>query len=524
MDRMQSLTTAVLLLVALRFQLSAAKSRELVIPLTVCAAQPFLEKYLNAYADACKKPQDDMYWVVEMLDGSVLSAAEFHKYVALDKKIFGKGTWQPNSEGNRLEFTSLDHLHVHFMAPGSVQKLEKSVSLGLRHPTDMECMVSKMMTNDDDNVLNIAAQKKRFSFDVRYQENSKDIGQIKNVVRQLVGLRMLSSAQLQAEQMEKEEEELSEEMVESINANLLQAWKMMDVFDTSYKDSQFYKFKNNFNSFAHSSVGRGLYKGAMEAATCAITAFGQKNVDPQCFEVLSTIAQAIAARMGMGAPSTYRIRSLVDFVSSYLNTLTRLVEEMEGGDEKMKSIPIVETAMSQVQCVLTLFGTYFDHKSPPKDPLMYKGKKYKYHLSLGKSIQGFATEQLQVYDFSKNLELTHDMIKEVVFLQQLLSQAVQLLELKATGASRSDRGAHSRLRRSDDEVADREAASEKGMQERGEEGEGEGGEEEVVDEEKETVDKKPKEESNDEGTPSLIHPKKHQRRKHWPVDGRLKNN
>ena len=454
----QTLTTAVLLLVALRFQLSAAKSRELVIPLTVCAAQPFLEKYLNAYADACKKPQDDMYWVVEMLDGSVLSAAEFHKYVALDKKVFGKGTWQPNSEGNRLEFTSLEFTsegnRLEFTPPGSVQKLEKSVSLGLRHPTDMECMVSKMMTNDDDNVLNIAAQKKRFSFDVRYQENSKDIGQIKNVVRQLVGLRMLSSAQLQAEQMEKEEEELSEQMVESINANLLQAWKMMDVFDSSYKDSQFYKFKNNFNSFAHSSVGRGLYKGAMEAATCAITAFGQKNVDPQCFEVLSTIAQAIAARMGMGAPSTYRIRSLVDFVSSYLNTLTRLVEEMEGGDEKMKSIPIVETAMSQVQCVLTLFGTYFDHKSPPKDPLMYKGKKYKYHLSLGKSIQGFATEQLQVYDFSKNLELTHDMIKEVVFLQQLLSQAVQLLELKATGASRSDRGAHSRLRRSDDEVAE----------------------------------------------------------------------
>jgi hypothetical protein len=185
---------------------------------------------------------------------------------------------------------------------------------------------------------------------------------------------------------------------------------------------------------------------------------------------------------------------------------------MEGGDETMKSIPIVETAMSQVQCVLTLFGTYFDHKSPPKDPLMYKGKKYKYHLSLGKSIQGFATEQLQVYDFSKNLELTHDMIKEVVFLQQLLSQAVQLLELKATGASRSDRGAHSRLRRSDDEVADRE---EVGAGER---------EEVVVDEEKETVNKKPKEESEDGGTPSLIHPKKHQRRKHWPVDGRLKNN
>ena len=249
---MQSLTTAVLLLVALRFQLSAAKSRELVIPLTVCAAQPFLEKYLNAYADACKKPQDDMYWVVEMWDGSVLSAAEFHKYVALDKKVFGKGTWQPNSEGNRLEFTSLEFTsegnRLEFTPPGSVQKLEKSVSLGLRHPTDMECMVSKMMTNDDDNVLNIAAQKKRFSFDVRYQENSKDIGQIKNVVRQLVGLRMLSSAQLQAEQMEKEEEELSEQMVESINANLLQAWKMMDVFDSSYKDSQFYKFKNNFNS------------------------------------------------------------------------------------------------------------------------------------------------------------------------------------------------------------------------------------------------------------------------------------
>ena len=508
------LLATVLLLVALRLQLSAAKSRELVIPLTVCAAQPFLEKYLNAYADACKSPQDDMYWVVEMWDGSVLSAAEFHKYVALNKNVFGKGTWQPNSEGNRLEFTSLDSLQkkpVH-----SVQKLEKSVSLGLRHPTDMECMVSKMMTNDDDNVLNIAAQKKRFSFDVRYQENSKDIGQIKNVVRQLVGLRMLSSAQLQAEQMEKEEEELSEQMVESINANLLQAWKMMDVFDHSFKDSQFTKFKNNFNSFAHSSVGRGLYKGAMEAATCAITAFGQKNVDPQCFEVLSTIARAIAARMGMGSPSTYRIRALVDFVSSYLNTLTRLVEEMEGGDDKMKSIPIVETAMSQVQCVLTLFGTYFDHKSPPKDPLMYKGKKYKYHLSLGKSIQGFATEQLQVYDFSKNLELTHDMIKEVVFLQQLLSQAVQLLELKLTGESRSVRGAQGRLRRSDDEVAGREAASEDGG------GEGEEGEE--GEEEKETVDKKPNEESDDEGTPSLIHPKKHQRRKHWPVDGRLKNN
>ena len=121
--QMQSLTT-VLLLVALRLQLSAAKSRELVIPLTVCAAQPFLEKYLNAYADACKLPQDDMYWVVELWDGSVLSAAEFHKYVALDKKVFGKGTWQPNSEGTRLEFTSLDHLQ---MSPDSVQKLEKSV-------------------------------------------------------------------------------------------------------------------------------------------------------------------------------------------------------------------------------------------------------------------------------------------------------------------------------------------------------------------------------------------------------------
>ena len=504
--QMQSLTT-VLLLVALRLQLSAAKSRELVIPLTVCAAQPFLEKYLNAYADACKLPQDDMYWVVELWDGSVLSAAEFHKYVALDKKVFGKGTWQPNSEGTRLEFTSLDHLQ---MSPDSVQKLEKSVSLGLRHPTDMECMVSKIMTNDD--VLNIAEQKQRFSFDVRYQENSKDIGQIKNVVRQLVGLRMLSTAQMQAEQMEKEEEELSEEMVESINANLLQAWKMMDVFDHSYKDSQFFKFKNKFNSFAHSSVGRGLYNGAMEAATCAITAFGQKNVDPQCFEVLSTIAQAIASRMGMGSPSTYRIRALVDFVSSYLNTLTRLVEEMTGGDEKMKTIPIVETAMSQVQCVLTLFGTYFDHKSPPKEPLVYKGKKYKYHLSLGKSIQGFATEQLQVYDFSKNLELTQDMIKEVVFLQQLLSQTVQLLELKVTGESRSVRGVQGRIRRSDDEVADRE---EVGAGER---------EEVVVDEEKETVNKKPKEESEDGGTPSLIHPKKHQRRKHWPIDGRLKNN
>jgi hypothetical protein len=46
----------------------------------------------------------------------------------------------------------------------------------------------------------------------------------------------------------------------------------------------------------------------------------------------------------------------------------------------------------------------------------------------------------------------------------------------------------------------------------------------VVDEEKETVDKKPNEESDDEGTPSLIHPKKHRRRKHWPVDGRLNKN
>lgn len=519
------LLATVLLLVALRLQLSAAKSRELVIPLTVCAAQPFLEKYLNTYADACKSPQDDMYWVVEMWDGSVLSATEFHKHVALNKNVFGKGTWQPNSEGNRLEFTSLDPLQkkpVH-----SVQKLEKSVSLGLRHPTDMECMVSKMMTNDDDDVLHIAKQKKRFSFDVRYEENSQDIEQIKKIVRQLVGLQMLSSAQLQAERMEKEEEELSEEMVESINANLLQAWKMMDVFDHSFKDSQFNKFKNNFNSFAHSSVGRGLYKGAMEAATCAITAFGQKNVDPQCFEVLSTIARTIAARMGMGSPSTYRIRALVDFVSSYLTTLTRLVEEMEGGDDKMKSIPIVETAMSQVQCVLTLFGAYFDHKSPPEEPLVYKGKEYKYRLSLGKSISGFATEQLKVYDFSQNLELTQDMIQQVVSLQQLLSQAVQLLELKVTGESRSVRGAQGRLRRSGDEVAGREAASEEGGGEGGGEGKQEDkvvNEENEVGEEKETVDKKPKEESDDEGTSSVIHPKKHQRRKHWPIDGRLENN
>jgi hypothetical protein len=428
---------------------AAARTIEIVLDLHMCSAQPFLQRYVQQFADTCRDKKDDAFWVVELWDGSVISSKQFLERVASKKKLFGeKGRWHPNEDVTRMEFVPTRH--------GVLGKQAVTKSLKLRHPTDLECAVHKLMLKDDATLENgparnvqhaekvalhkIVPRKGLLNLDVRHQENSKDIKRIKDVVRQLVGVSMLAAAQAAVDKANSEIEDESEQDADidsenrELEADMLQAFKMLDIYDSGFLDSAFTKFKNWFSSEQESSAGREIFKGGMGVVQCAIAAFSA-SVSDECAAVLSTMASVGAAKIGLGTASTYRIRALVDFVNTYQTTLEKVVLRLDGEarsgstNEASREVhALIDTATAQVQCVLNLFGVYFDFKSPVT-VTSPDGEKFKYKVSLGRSKRGFASEQLLAYSFKENIELTEAMIGEIEHLQDTLSRTLQLMEL-----------------------------------------------------------------------------------------------
>eukprot|EP00946_MAST-07B_sp_MAST-7B-sp1_P004505 g4505.t1 len=434
---------------------ASARTIEVVLDVHMCAAQPFLEQSIDQYASLCRNPHDPMHWVVELWDGSTMSSHEFLERVAKDKKLFGKGSWGPNADHSRMLFTPLK--------PGQTGVLPITKFLVLRHPSDLECAVSKMMRSDDDSVEDGASadfskigvqdttQNRRrrhksrskrllralsnvFSFDAKFNENAKDARRIKDIVRQMAGISMIAAAQTEIGRMNA----ASEDDAKELGMDMLQAFKMLDIYDTSYFDSLFRKFKNWFTSEQESTAGREIFKGAMGAAACGVAAFS-KTFSPECTNVLSTVASIAGAKLGLGTPSTYRVKALVEFVQTYLTNLQDAVQRFDKVNDKIYEI--VNTATAQVQCVLQLFGAYYDFKSPVtmRSP---DGIEHTYKIALGRNVRGFASEQLMAYNFKENIELTEAMIKEIERLQDLLVHSMQLLELRHVGLMQA--GAQSR--------------------------------------------------------------------------------
>ena len=417
------------------------KKTEIVLDIHMCSAQPFLEKYVDRYGKACSDPDDPMHWVVEMWDGSILSRKEFLETVIKNKKYSKKGTWKVNNDRTRINFSPIEK--------NKEGALDTTISLVLRQPTDFECAITKMM-DPNDKTLNIE-KKTGFSLGGRQRENEKDVDRIKEIVRQIAGLSMLSAAQAEAQKAEDEgllaalDEESSTQTKLRFDYDMLQAWKMLDIYDTSYKDSLWTKLKNRMQSKTESSLGRQLFKTATDTAACAIGVYTQTGVS-DCTEVLSTVASYVSAKLGFGNPATYRIRSMVAFVTTYLDTLKDLVNQLAARGDASAVRSVVDTATSQVQCVLQLFSAYFDFKSPVT--IEVDGKQYQYNIALGRPERGFLSDQLHAYNFKQNIELTKAMIAELQQLLDILGHTVQLLELEVKAGEmaekRWERGARGR--------------------------------------------------------------------------------
>ena len=198
---------------------------------------------------------------------------------------------------------------------------------------------------------------KVFSFDTKSNENEKDAKRTKDIVRQMVGISMIAAAQAEIRNVET----ANEEDAKIFGSDMLQAFRMLDIYDTSYFDSLFTKFKNWFTSEQESTAGREIFKSAMSTAACG--GIFSETFSTDCTAVLSTVASIASAKLGLGTPSTYRVRALVEFIQTYLDNLQDSVKRFDQ-DKAGKVYDIVNTATAQVQCVLQLFGAYYDFKSP----------------------------------------------------------------------------------------------------------------------------------------------------------------